>query len=303
MKSSDLKGVYTASVTPVNKDRSLDTASIKALVDYYAACGLSGALIPSSSGEYFSMTPDMKRHCVAEAAKASGGRIQILANISDPCPEIILQNARIMADVGADAVVCQPPQFHGFSQAEAIQFFSYIADNVPLPLIVYNHMVTLPTKLTVDSVVTICSHENIIGIKDTHRDPQRSVELRAAMDAAGADFTVMNGGDGTAAAGTLCGFDLLNALSAVRPDLMLGILEAGHRGDAETANALQEKVSRLCKLFSCLRGGMSSSTLFSMSLKLCLEKKGLCGTTSVILGYEATDEDRKAVDAVLSSID
>ena len=131
MKSTDLKGVYTASVTPVNRDRSLDTNSLHALVDYYVESGLRGALIPSSSGEYFAMTAEFKRHCVAEAVKASAGRIHILANISDPCPEVILQNARLMADLGADAVVCQPPQFHGYSQAEAIRFFTEIADYSP----------------------------------------------------------------------------------------------------------------------------------------------------------------------------
>ena len=303
MKSSDLKGVYTATVTPVNKDRSLDTASMKALIDYYVDSGLRGALVPSSSGEYFSMTAEMKRHCVAEAVKAANGRFQILANVSDPCPEVIVANAKLMADLGADAVVCQPPQFHGYSQEEAIRFFTDIADRSPLPVILYNHMVTLPTKLAVETVMTICRHENVIGIKDTHRDPQRTRDLRAAMDAENADFAVMNGGDMTAAVGALCGFQMLNALSAIRPDLMTGILEAGRRGDVETAEALQEKVNRLCKIFSCLRGGMASSTLFAMALKLALEKKGLCGPTNVILGFEATDDDRKAVDALLASID
>lgn len=303
MKREDLYGVYTASVTPVNHDRTLDVGALRALIAYYTESGLRGALIPSSSGEYFAMTADMKHRCVAEAVKAADRKIQILANISDSCPEVILHNAQVMANVGADAVVCQPPQFHGYSQEECIRFFHYIADRSPLPVIAYSHLTALPTKPTVDTVVKICKHENIIGIKDTHRVPERIPALKAAMAEAGADFAVMLGGDYSAARGSVEGFDLLNALAAIRPDLMRAIWEAGHMGDVERAYQLQEKVNKLVALYSCLRGGMSSSTLFSMSLRLALEQKGLCGATGVFLGFEATAEDRAAVAAVLASVD
>ena len=303
MTRADLKGVYTATITPVNQDRSLDTGAVKALVDYYVDSGLKGALVPSSSGEYFSMTADMKRHFAAEAVKASAGRFQILGNISDDCPEVILHNARVMADVGCDAVVCQPPQFHGYSQEECIDLFNYVADNSPLPVIIYDHLLRLPTRPTVETVIEMCKHENIIGIKDTHRDNERPFQLKAAMKEAGVDFAVLLGGDMTVASGCLAGCDLLNALSAIRPDLMVGAWEAAQVGEVDTVNANQAKVGKLCKIFDCLRGGKSSSTLFAMALKIALEKKGLCGTQSVILGFEANDEDRAAVEAVLASVD
>lgn len=303
MKPLKLSGVYTATVTPVNKDRTLDTASLKNLIDYYVESGLSGLLAPSSSGEFYSMTPAMKRQFVETAVKAADGRIAVLAHISDDCPETVWENARVMASLGADAVVAQPPHFHHFSPEEIRSFFWDIADRSPLPVIVYNHMVRLPTKLTVESVISICSHENIIGIKDTHGDMERSPILSRAMDEADADFTVMNGSDGTAGIGALCGFELLNALSAVRPDIMLDILKYGHAGDKEKVDGLQAKVQRLAKIFKCLRGGLDSSTLFSMSLKIALERLGLCGTQSVIYGFEATDEDRRAVYEILDHVD
>lgn len=105
MNRKDLYGVYTASVTPVNKDRSLDVGAMRDLTEYYIANGLRGALLPSSSGEYFAMTSKMKRLCVSEAVKTANGRFQILANVSDSCPEVILDNIKAMTDLGADAVV------------------------------------------------------------------------------------------------------------------------------------------------------------------------------------------------------
>lgn len=303
MTTQDLHGVYTATVTPVNADRTLDTGAAKVLMEYYIENGIKGVLIPSSSGEYFAMTAKMKRQYVEEAVKAAKGKLQILANISDSCPEVILENACAMTDLGADALVCQPPQFHGYSQEECITFYHTIADRVDLPIIAYSHMTALPTKPTVETVIEICNHENIIGIKDTHRIPERIPQLKKAMTDANADFTVFLGGDYSAARGAVQGFDILNALSAIRPDLMVGIWEAAQAGDHEKAFALQAKVDKLVQLYFCLRGGLSSSTLFSMSLKLALEQKGLCKPHSVILGFEANEEDRAAIKAVLDSID
>lgn len=299
----DLHGVYAATITPVNADRTLDTGAAKALIAYYIDSGLKGVLIPSSSGEYFAMTAKMKRQFVEEAVTAANGKLQILANISDSCPEVILENARAMTDLGADALVCQPPQFHGYSQSECITFYHTIADHLDLPLIAYSHMTALPTKPTIETVIKICSHENIVGIKDTHRIPERIPALKAAMEDANAEFMVFLGGDYSAARGAVHGFDILNALSAIRPDLMIGIWEAARTGDSEKAFALQAKVDKLVQLYSCLRSGLSSSTLFSMSLKLALEAKGLCKPHSVILGFEANDDDRAAIKAVLDSID
>lgn len=303
LTSKDIHGVYTATITPVNKDRSLDTGAVNLLINYYKDSGLKGALIPSSSGEYFAMTAKMKQKLVEEAVKAANGHFQILANISDSCPDVILENARAMEDLGADALVCQPPQFHGYSQEECITFYHNIADQVHLPIIAYSHMTALPTKPTVETVVKICSHEKIIGIKDTHRMPERIPQLKTAMEAANADFTVYLGGDYSAARGAVQGFDILNALSAIRPDLMLGIWNAAQAGDTGKAFALQAKVDKLVQLYFCLREGLSSSTLFSMSLKLALEQKGLCSPHSVILGFAATDDDRAAIKAVLDSVD
>lgn len=303
MKRKDLYGVYTASVTPINKDRSLDVGAMRDLTEYYIDSGLRGVLLPSSSGEYFAMTSKMKRLCVAEAVKTSNGRFQILANVSDSCPEVILDNIKAMTDIGADAVVCQPPQFHAYSQEECVRFFHYVADNSTLPVIAYSHLSALPTKPTVETVIKICSHENIIGIKDTHREPQRIIAMKEAIQSSDADFSVMLGGDYSAANGSVVGFDILNALSAIRPDLMKGIWEAGHSGDTKRAYELQEKVNKLVGIYFCLRNGMSSSTLFSMSLRLALERKGLVGPTGVFLGFEATDDDRKAIAKILDSVD
>ena len=77
MISDLLKGVLTASVTPVNRDHSLDLHSMGNLIDYYAASGIHGVLVPSSTGEAFALPAAERAALVTTAAKKSSGRLSI----------------------------------------------------------------------------------------------------------------------------------------------------------------------------------------------------------------------------------
>ncbi|MDQ9824690.1 dihydrodipicolinate synthase family protein, partial [Acinetobacter sp. 163] len=80
-------------------------------------------------------------------------------------------------DIGADAVVLQPPQFHHHTQDELVDFFTNVADKSPIPLIVYNHMTRLPSKIDISTIVKLKDHPNVVGIKDTHNDAARLMAL------------------------------------------------------------------------------------------------------------------------------
>lgn len=300
MISDLLKGVLTASVTPVNRDHSLDLHSMGNLIDYYATSGIRGVLVPSSTGEAFALPAAERAALVTAAAKKSSGRLSILANCSEHNVKEVLRDTHLMADAGADVAVSMPPQFHEYSQEELRDYFFAIADQSPLPLVVYNHMTRLPNRISVDLMKELAGHERIIGIKDTHNDPGRMLQLFAlGMQK---DFAILCGGDGVAAYSALLGMEMLNALSAVKPRLFLNLYAAGRAGDMEKAAQYQEEVNRLMGLFTVLRGGLSSSTLFSQAIKAALSLKGLCGTDSVQLGFPLEKADLEKVRTLVDSV-
>lgn len=278
-----LCGVLVASVTPVKEDGALDLPAVGRLVEYYAASGLRGALFPSSTGESFALAAQDRVSLVEAAAKRAPGGFAILGNCSEHNLKDALRNARAMADAGADIAVCMPPQFLAYSQEELREYFFRIADESPIPLVVYNHMTRLPNKVGFPLLEELSRHENILGIKDTHSDPNRMLQLYAR--GVQRDFAILCGGDGVAAYAAALGMEMLNALSAVKPKLFLNLYAAGRAGDLQRAALYQREVDKLMGLFSALRGGLSSSTLFAQAIKAALSLKGLCGTASVQLGY------------------
>lgn len=285
MRNEKFAGIFTASVTPFNRDRSLDTGAMENLTRYYEENGLTGAFVCSSSGEYYSMT-EVDRVAATATAKKAAGKLLILSQISDDRPDRAIERAKAMADAGADAVVAQPPRFFNFTQAELADFFEAIADGSPIPLIPYNHLVRLNNKLQIPLYQRLMKHENIIGVKDTHNDAERMVRIASEVPG----MMIYAGGDSQAANAVLNGAYLINALSALAPKLMVDLYRAGKRGDVNTAMQLQTRVDGLAKIFSMIPSDEPTNSAFVYSLKAVLRAKGLCGMQLAQLGYGVPEE-------------
>lgn len=301
MISDLLKGVLTASVTPIDDKGEIDLAAMGRLMAYYEENGIRGVLLPSSTGESFALTTQERVALVTAAAKESKGKLSILANCSEHNVKDAVRDTKLMADAGADIVVCMPPQFLAYSQDELRDYFYAIADASALPLVVYNHMTRLPNKVEMPLLHQLAKHENIIGIKDTHNDPGRMMRLFAT--GVQKDFAIMCGGDGVAGYSALLEMEMLNALSAVKPKLFVNMYNAGRAGDMLKVSRYQVEVDKLMKLFTALQGGLSSSTLFAQAIKVALSLQGLCGTNAAQLGYPLREEDVGKVKAIIDSIE
>ena len=301
MEKSRLQGVMAASVTPMTEQGQLDEGAVGALMDYYADSGLSGVLFPSSTGEYFAMTNEQRRRCVAAAARHNARRLTLMGNISEGYLAAAMENARAMADCGAEAVVLMPPQFHHHTQDELVDYYTYAADHSPLPILIYNHMTRLPSKVEIPTLMKLKDHPNIAGVKDTHNDAARLMTLSTLLRE-DEPFTVLAGGDGMAAYSALFHMEMLNALCAIRPDIFLALYQAGRQNDWAAASALQQRVNRLMGVFTAFKGGKSSAALFSQAVKGALYLKGLCTMRAVQLGYEIDESDLARLRQVLESV-
>ena len=284
------RGVIAASITPFHEDRSVDTEAVRALMRYYAASGLCGAFVCSSSGEYYAMT-DAQREQADRAAADAGTGIALLAQISADRADAAVERAKRMADAGADAVVAQPPRFLDYTPDELYVYFTEIADGSPVPLILYNHLTRLNNKLQLPLLKRLSKHPNILAVKDTHNDAARMRTIAGELP----DMLVYAGGDSMAAEAALNGAYLLNALAAIAPKLMLDLFAAGQRGDTARAAADQARVNELSKIYGMIPRETGSITAFSCSLRAILAAKGLCGMQTAQLGVNVTEAEREAI--------
>lgn len=133
----ELKGVYTAMVTPLSKG-AVDYGKLREIVEMQIAGGVDGIVPVGTTGE--SPTLDAEEHMkvIEETIAAAAGRCKIMAGTgaNSTAEAIILtKHAR---SVGADCSLQVTPYYNKPTQEGIYRHFSTIADTCDIPIVLYN---------------------------------------------------------------------------------------------------------------------------------------------------------------------
>ena len=131
------KGVFTALLTPLNAEGSVDTAALEQLVEYNLQKGVAGFYVGGSTGEVFLLPPEERRTVYETCAKIAGGKCTLIAHIGDLSTENAIKYAKLCESLGYDAVSSVTPFYYKFSKEELVQYYRDIADAVDLPVLMY----------------------------------------------------------------------------------------------------------------------------------------------------------------------
>jgi 4-hydroxy-tetrahydrodipicolinate synthase len=237
----DASGIVVPMATPTRDERYVvDTESLEEFTRHLVAAGVDGLFPGSSIGEFPSLTTEQNRQVVATVAEAAGEDTTVLAGCCDTSVDTVVGNIAAAADAGADAAVVVSPYYLGTTQPGLERFFRDIADDSPLPVLLYNIPPLTGNKLGVDLVSSLATHERIVGLKDTSGD---LTYHHRVVTQTPPEFLVFQGATELATASLDFGTDGLIAGPAnVFPAAMVRLYEAYEGGDLETARRLMRTV-------------------------------------------------------------
>jgi 4-hydroxy-tetrahydrodipicolinate synthase len=138
MTKSGLSGVFPVVPTPFALDGAPDAASLLALVDYAIDSGADGVVFPGMASEVETLTPAERASLVAEVGKRVGGRVPFIVGASDPDPALAAARASEGAAHGAAAAMIMAPGLGGGEAAGQIAYFSAVAAQCPLAIMLQN---------------------------------------------------------------------------------------------------------------------------------------------------------------------
>lgn len=238
-----IKGSIVALVTPMNGDGSLNWDSLGKLVDWHIEQGTDGIVAVGTTGE--SATLDIDEHlavirfCVDRAAK----RIPIIAGTGANSTREAIELTAAAKDVGADACLLVAPYYNKPTQEGLYRHHMAIADAVAIPQILYNVPGRTAVDMLPETVERLCSHPNIIGIKDATGNIDRGVRM---MSECGPDFLVFSGDDATAGELMLKGAKgNISVTANVAPRAMAALCSAAMAGEADRARAINKPLELL----------------------------------------------------------
>lgn len=241
--SVTLQGVLGPVVTNfLPRSEDLDLAAFARNVRAHLAAGMSGVVVCGSTGEAALLTEE-ERFSLLEAARREvpPGQLLLMGTGAEST-RLTVRRCREAQAAGADAVLVVAP--HYYSNAMSIEalraHYRRVADDSPLPVVLYNIPKYMHFKLPPELVAELARHPNVIGIKDSSGD---LAILASYLQSQSGAFTVLTGNGATfeaaLVAGARGGILAVALFAAVQS---VAIFEAHRRGDYVAAAALQAKV-------------------------------------------------------------
>jgi 4-hydroxy-tetrahydrodipicolinate synthase len=263
-----LANVVVVPVTPLHADGRPDWDTYAALTGRLIDGGIKVITPNGNTGEFYALSQAEASQAFETAAKASGGRAELLAGVGHDTAAAI-EAARDAQDHGARMIMIHQP-VHPYSSKEGwVDYHAAIANAVPdLGVVLYLRT----ERITGAQIAELADRApNVIGVKYGVRDA--TVFAAVARDAGIDRFTWLAGAaELTAPAYMAVGaHSFTSGLANVHPGLALSMLDALRASDFGAAMKIWESVRR----FEELRGADFSADNVSV-VKEAMAQLGLC---------------------------
>ena len=167
--SISVAGVFPPIATPFTAAGDVDFTQLANNFEQWNAQPLNGYVIQGSNGEVVYLTPDERVELVGRArALAPADRLIIAGSAMESTRDTIALTKR-MAEAGADIALVATPSFFPKHLTPAVleNHYRRIADEAPLPVMLYSVPANTGVDLPAEVVIRLASHPNIIGLKDS----------------------------------------------------------------------------------------------------------------------------------------
>jgi len=230
-------------------DSTGDLAAVpfRANVRAHLDAGLAGIVVAGSTGEA-ALLEEHERHRLLEWARAIVPDDRwLIAGIGAESTRLTIRRAREAAERGADAALVVAPHYYGAQMTpEALAaHFRQVADESPMPLILYNIPKYTHFPLAAGLVRELALHGNVVGIKDSSGD---LTQLGGYLDAQSDRFTVLTGsGAGLYSALEMGAGGGVLAVGLFAAPVSVSLCRAFTSGDMAAAGRAQERLVPLAR--------------------------------------------------------
>lgn len=240
------KGSCTAIITPFN-DVGVDYEKLKRNIEFQYENGTSAILVCGTTGENATLSTEEHDELVRVAVRETNGRMKVIAGIGSNNTKNALRSAENAKYAGADGVLMVSPYYNKTSQKGLAEHFTYVADRVDIPMILYNVPSRTGISISVDVCKELSRHPNINGIKEASGDISYAAKIRSAC---GDDLHIWSGNDDcTVALMSLGALGVISVASNVAPGAVAKLCELCLDDKYKEASEL---FCRYSQLFSAL---------------------------------------------------
>lgn len=292
------RGAYTALITPMNSDGSVDFDGFRKNVRFQLEQGIDG-LVPLGTtaetptlderpGEEEDKIVGIVFEEVRAFEKSSGKKIPVILGAGSNNTRDAVAYCERAKKAGADAALVVTPYYNKPSKEGIFRHFEAVS-KVGIPIIVYNIAGRTGTNIPTDLLSRIAELPNIAGVKEASGSISQMMEVIAQVKNRHPDFAVLSGDDGLTLPLLAAGGDgIISVVSNLAPATMHALAQAGLDGDFAKAREIHYRMMPIFK--AAFVDGNPASIKYAMNLA------GMPAGTLRLPLVEVNDEAKKIIE-------
>lgn len=269
---SKMQGSYTAMITPMNGDGSVDYEGFARNVRFQLEQGIDGLLPLGTSGETPTLSEDEEDKlldivipAVREWNKKQGKDVKVLAGAGSNNTLDAVRYVKRAKDKGADYALVVTPYYNKPSDEGIFRHFEAVS-KVGIPIIVYNIQGRTGKNITVPTLMRIADLPNIAGVKEASGSISQMMEVIEKVVSRHPDFSVMSGDDSLTLPLMAAGGDgVISVVTNLIPGLMTELVHDCLKGDIAAARKIHYRLQPFFRAAFC--DGNPSSIKYAMNYK------------------------------------
>ena len=289
------KGIFTALLTPFDKEDKINEKALAALVKHNLRLGVKGFYVGGSTGEAFLLSTDERKQ-IMEIVRSEAEDATLIAHVGSVDERQAVTLGKHVAALGYDAVSSVAPFYYKFSFKEIKDYYFRVAEASALPMLVYHIPAFSGVNMGTREMGEFLSDDRFMGIKYTSTDLFTMESCKAAFP----HKIIYNGYDEVFLAGLSMGADgAIGSTYNFMADKFVAIDRLFKEGKIAEAQEAQKEANRIIRVL-CEVGVMQGEKEILCQLGLPF---GECRHPFGSLNEEAKAKIAKEILPFVSAID
>lgn len=244
-----IEGSIVALITPMDEQGEVDYDGLERLIIFHLSEKTDALLVLGTTGESSTLSSEEEEEILRFTVEKVNGKVPVIAGAGTNATKKTIERVNRFAELGADQVLVITPYYNKTSDAGLLAHFTAIADQSPVPIILYNVPSRTGMTIPIQVLERLAKHPKIIGIKEASGDISYVMAVARLLNEA---FVLYSGNDDMILPVlSVGGSGVISVWANIKPKQVHDLVSAFNNGNIEKAQAIQlEALLLIHALFS-----------------------------------------------------
>lgn len=269
----ELKGLYTAIVTPFDASGKLDKEGLRKNLRYQLKHKVDGIVALGTTGEDPTLSQEERQTVVEIALEEVKGQAAVIVGTGSYSTAETIEKTKKAKAMGADAALVVTPYYNKPTQEGLYRHFATLCDAADFPICIYNIQGRTGQNLQTETLERLMAFPSIIAVKEGSGNIMQIGDCIASARSVKPKFSILSADDGlTLPLMALGGHGIISVASNLIPGPLRQLVLSALSGDFEAARSWH------CQLLPFFKGIFIETNPIPIkaAMQMCAMPSGPC---------------------------